>query len=81
MWKTYIGEVTRSNCMCCNNMSIEYGNFDCGHIVAESNGGETNLDNLRPICRLCNSSMGTKNMIEFMKNNGFRCDKINNRNI
>jgi len=29
------------------------------------------LTNLKPICRLCNSSMGTKNMKDFMEQYGF----------
>ena len=41
--------------------------FNCGHIIAEVNGGETNVSNLRPICQNCNSSMGITNMDDFMK--------------
>ena len=42
-------------------------NFECGHIIPESKGGETNEDNLIPICGLCNKSMGTRNMYEYTK--------------
>ena len=41
--------------------------FEAGHIIAERCGGPTNIENLRPICSLCNRSMGLKNMIDFMK--------------
>jgi len=41
--------------------------FNCGHIVAEANGGDTIVSNLKLICQNCNSSMGIKNMKEFMK--------------
>ena len=51
---------------------ITRGNFDCGHIEAEKTGGMTNVQNLRPICRLCNSSMSTKNMLTFMTFSGFQ---------
>ena len=44
--------------------------FNCGHIIAEANGGELIVSNLKPICQNCNSSMGTKNMDDFMK--GFK---------
>ena len=44
-------------------------NFECGHIIPESKGGETTQDNLLPICGLCNKSMATKNMNEFIKEN------------
>jgi hypothetical protein len=43
------------------------GNFNCGHIVAHANGGETKLNNLVPICTLCNTSMGTYNLNDFIK--------------
>jgi hypothetical protein len=38
-------------------------------IVSVSYGGDTNLDNLRPICGNYNSIMGNVNMLEFMKKN------------
>lgn len=36
-------------------------NWDCGHIISEFNQGATEPYNLRPICKNCNSSMGSKN--------------------
>ena len=39
--------------------------FNCGHIIAEANGGGIIVSNLKPICQNCNSSMGTKNMDDF----------------
>ena len=41
--------------------------FNYGHIIAETNGCETIIYNLKPICQNCNSSMGTKNMDDFIK--------------
>ena len=35
-------------------------------MLAEKNGGKTELRNLRPICNGCNSLMGTKHMVVFM---------------
>lgn len=68
VWNTNIGEdVGKSKCMCCYSTDITQMSFNCGHIVAEANGGETIVSNLKPICQNCNSSMGTKNMEEFMK--------------
>ena len=40
--------------------------FPCGHIIAEANGGLLKLDNLKPVCVSCNSSMGTQNMDEYI---------------
>lgn len=52
------------NCFVCN-CEIKFETFHCGHIRAEANGGETILENLKPICSDCNSSMGTMYLPEF----------------
>jgi len=68
VWNTNIGEdIGKSKCLCCNSTDITQLSFNCGHIIAEANGGDTIVSNLKPICQNCNSSMGTKNMEEFMK--------------
>ena len=68
VWNTHIGEeIGKAKCLCCKITDITQLSFNCGHIVAESNGGELIVSNLMPICQNCNSSMGTKNMNEFMK--------------
>ena len=41
-------------------------NFCAGHIIPESCGGFATIDNLRPICSQCNSSMGNTNMRKFI---------------
>jgi BMFP domain-containing protein YqiC len=65
-WNTHIGEeVGKTLCLCCKTNSITQHNFHCGHIVAEANGGLTCVDNLRPICAVCNNSMGTSDMKDF----------------
>ncbi len=67
VWNTNIGEdIGKTKCMCCKSTDITQMSFNCGHIIAESNGGDTIVSNLKPICQNCNSSMGTKNMNEFM---------------
>lgn len=68
VWNKYIGEdIGKAKCLCCNLTDITQLKFHTGHVIAEANGGETNIDNLRPICETCNKSMGTKNMEEFKK--------------
>ena len=68
IWNTHIGEeIGKSKCLCCKNTYIYQISFHCGHIIPESIGGETIVSNLRPICQNFNSSMGKKNMTEFMK--------------
>ena len=67
VWNTYIGkDKPIGNCLCCNAEEISNTNFECGHIKSEKNGGEVNIENLRPICGHCNKSIGGNNMDEFM---------------
>ena len=68
VWNEHIGEdIGKSKCKCCNLTEITQMSFHCGHIMAEVHGGETNIDNLLPVCELCNKSMGSTNLIEFRK--------------
>lgn len=72
VWNRYIGlEKKIDKCFCCKMEPITSGNFECGHIIAECQGGETNLKNLRPICGLCNKSMGKNSMFDFIEKYGF----------
>lgn len=67
VWYTYIGEEYGTGvCFCCKTTRIQQLSFHCGHVISEKNGGDMNLRNMRPICQNCNSSMGTKNMNDFM---------------
>ncbi len=68
VWNTHIGQnFTQWKCLCCNSTAIDRDNYECGHIVAESNGGDESVSNLRPICGGCNRSMGTTNMRDFAR--------------
>ena len=68
VWDEYIGKkIGEAKCLCCKMTDITQLTFHCGHIIPECNGGELILSNLKPICQNCNSSMGTKNMDDFMK--------------
>jgi hypothetical protein len=71
-WNKWIGDdVAKHKCMCCEVNEIRMNNFHCGHVIAEANGGLTSVENLRPICKACNLSMGTENLDEFKKRCGF----------
>lgn len=70
IWDANIGNNIRAAlCICCNNTEIKVENFHAGHIVAESLGGETDQNNLLPICATCNTSMGSTHMNDFVKSN------------
>ena len=67
VWDKYVGEeVGKTKCMCCKLTDITQLTFHCGHVKSEYNGGDLSVDNLRPICISCNSSMGTMDMFDFM---------------
>lgn len=67
VWNQHIGEhVGKAKCLCCKTTDITQLSFHCGHVVSEASGGDVCVDNLRPICQNCNSSMGVMNMNEFM---------------
>jgi len=70
VWNNYIGvNKLEAKCYCCRAEKIDARKFDCGHVIAESKGGDMTIKNLRPICRPCNGSMGTQSMNEFTKEN------------
>jgi hypothetical protein len=72
VWKTYIGEeIAKHKCLCCKMTTIDKAGFDCGHVVSEANGGGLEIKNLRPICAGCNHSMGTTNMVDYVKKHGY----------
>ena len=71
VWNTHIGEsIGKSKCKCCKVTEITQLSFHCGHIISELHGGEAVVNNLKPICQNCNSSMGSCNMVEFIKKHG-----------
>lgn len=71
IWNLYTNDTKNAKCYCCGIEPITKGNFECGHIISEKAGGKIHLDNLRPICSLCNKSMGTMNMKVFMEKYGY----------
>jgi hypothetical protein len=72
VWNTYIGaDINKHRCLCCKKTLISNTEFDVGHVVSESSGGTLEIGNLRPICAACNHSMGTRNMVDFVKMFGY----------
>jgi len=68
VWNKYIGDdIIKHKCLCCKKENIKITDFEAGHVLSEFHGGTNEIDNLRPICRPCNSSMGTTHMIEYIK--------------
>lgn len=61
IWLRQFGKVFEAKCPIpwCQN-KIDVYNFESGHNIPESKGGETTPDNLIPICSRCNKSMGNR---------------------
>lgn len=73
VWLRAMGEQFRAKCTvtwCSNHVTVF--NFQCGHLLAESKGGPTTLENLLPICGRCNQSMGTMHMDEWQRLGGVK---------
>ena len=66
VWETYSGGSNSllGRCFVCQSQ-IRFSSFHCGHVLAVAKGGATSLDNLRPLCSLCNTSMGAENLFVF----------------
>jgi 5-methylcytosine-specific restriction endonuclease McrA len=65
VWLAYNKD--KFNCKCyvewCQNIITPF-NFEAGHDIPYSKGGETTIDNLIPICGPCNKSMGNTYTIQ-----------------
>jgi len=67
-WENVCGKVYSHKCYVswCTT-EIDVWSFEVGHNVAEAKGGTLDLDNLFPICSLCNKSMGTTSIEDWSK--------------
>jgi 5-methylcytosine-specific restriction endonuclease McrA len=67
VWRKYIGNKFEDKCFCCKSRFIYFDDFEVGHKIPVSRGGDDNIDNLRPICRPCNLGMGDMPMDDYIK--------------
>ena len=65
VWIKYVGRKFESKCLVkwCSN-TITVFDWEAGHNIPHSKGGETSLDNLIPICSRCNKSMSDSYTID-----------------
>jgi hypothetical protein len=64
VWLRDIGNKFFGNCFVCN-VSIKYSEYSCGHIVSEKLGGKMIKENMKVLCKSCNSKMGTENLFDY----------------
>lgn len=65
VWVRYNGYKFNAKCNVsfCDRILTPF-DFDVGHNIPVSKGGSDSIDNLRPICRVCNVSMSDKYTID-----------------
>lgn len=73
IWRNTWGILNEGLCPCCFE-SIRMDVFEAGHIEAKVAGGSGSELNGRPVCRACNASMKSTNMVEWMSRNGMPID-------
>jgi len=78
-WRKYIGNKLKGKCYVCGK-PITFFDFEVGHNRAFVKGGSWNINNLRPICRTCNRSMGTMTIEAFKKKYFSRFKKVKKNN-
>jgi 5-methylcytosine-specific restriction endonuclease McrA len=68
-WNAWIpgGAASGSGACACCRRTITQQDFECGHVVAAALGGAARVENLRPLCRSCNRSMGAEDMRAFAR--------------
>ncbi len=60
IWETYFPNKTKGICPCCKVREVYIISFDLGHNEPFSKGGIDDLENLVPICSVCNQGMKNK---------------------
>lgn len=65
LWDIYHPGKLKGKCYCCKN-EIDARSFEAGHIIPHCQDGPDTVDNLVPICRVCNNSMGSMHLNEYM---------------
>lgn len=61
IWLRDIGNFFYGRCYACQKQ-VSAREFECGHVKSHANGGRTETENLKVVCRTCNQQMGTTDM-------------------
>jgi len=70
VWQSVYRDTFNGICAMCDKNKVELTErttWEVAHIVPFSKGGSDDLSNLRPLCRACNRSMGSKDFKEYVR--------------
>lgn len=69
IWDKWCGETRICKCYCCGvtTMDCMASDWHVGHVKSVAEGGETSVENTRPICASCNLDMKEENMLNYAK--------------
>ena len=62
VWLKTFSDKVFGKCATCKKKISITDDYDCAHIISVKNGGKTVPNNLVPMCRRCNTSLGSKNL-------------------
>ena len=72
IWKSVFGNNMEGVCKLCNTSALSLetrsgvNGWEISHLTSHCDGGSNDLDNVRPLCRSCNRSMGKKEFKAFV---------------
>ncbi len=68
LWERYFGpETTIGTCFVCGRQLDKRDNYEVGHYISTAEDGTDDIENLRPVCRSCNRSMGKMSIPDFKR--------------
>lgn len=82
VWRNIYGnEFDDVLCKICESTKISFEDrrlWHMSHLISHEAGGTSDIDNIRPLCTICNHSMHKKSLIEYCteKYDSERCKKI-----
>ena len=69
--KNIVCERDQYKCKICNRQ-LDYRDIEMGHIKSYKHGGKETIENLCVLCGTCNKSIGSKDVDEFIKEQGLK---------
>lgn len=65
VWKTFFGAQQYGQCWICHKQIVQ-GTFMCCCVLPEVYGGAVEIDNIRPLCAVCESNVNSRHLFDLM---------------